>query len=61
MSPLADLFTLTARHAGFVVAAYALTALTVGGLVVHLVAGHRRLRARLAALEARAGRGKPAS
>jgi heme exporter protein D len=43
-------------HLGFIVAAYALTALVVGGLVAAALLDRRALRRALAALEARAGR-----
>ena len=43
-------------HLGFIVAAYALTTLVVGGLVVAALLDRRALRRALGALEARAGR-----
>ncbi len=45
-------------HLGFIIAAYALTALVVFGMIAAIWTDHRRLNRALAALdEARAGRG----
>jgi heme exporter protein D len=46
-------------HLGFIVAAYALTALVVGGLLAAALLDRRALRRALAALEARTGRTEP--
>ena len=46
-------------HLGFIVAAYALTTLVVGGLLVAALLDRRALRRALAALDARAGRTEP--
>jgi heme exporter protein D len=40
-------------HAGYILAAYGLTALVLGGLVAGIVADYRRQQRRLATLEAR--------
>ena len=42
-----------ASHAGFILAAYAVTALVVGGLVLRAVLDHRAQTRALAELEAR--------
>ncbi len=56
MSVLAEIAALADRHGGFIVAAYGVTALALAALIAHLLLAYRRLKARLAALQARAER-----
>ena len=45
-------------HVGFIVAAYAVTVLVMGGMVAAVLLDRRALRRALAGLEASAGRGR---
>lgn len=46
-------------HAGFIVAAYAITGLVIAGLIVRLRLERRRLLGAIATIEARRDRGMP--